>query len=237
MEFLPSELLIHIINNIWNLDTLIQLQLTNKVLNDCVNSSYSFNKFKECMNDRRWKEWDMPKIKKEKLYIIGCMKGILGIVREYSKEIDRDIILTGFKETAEKGHLHVLKWLKVTFNIKEEELKLENNYTFIWASYYGHIECPCFLKNMDEVLKWLKETYNITEKEDILEAFRFAASNGYIDILEWLKETFNITEQEAKLENNYAFRVAADYRRIHTLKWLKDNFNIYRRRRKIIRNC
>jgi hypothetical protein len=29
MELLPSEIVIHIINNIWDLDTLIQLQQTN----------------------------------------------------------------------------------------------------------------------------------------------------------------------------------------------------------------
>jgi hypothetical protein len=219
MEFLPSELLINIIDNIWNLDTLIQLQQTNKLLYDCVNSSYSFNKFKECMNDRRWNHSYMPKLKEGKIYVIGCIKGILEIVREYSKEVDRDIILTGFRETAENGHLEILKWLKETFNITEKDAKTNYNEAFRQAARYGNLE----------VLKWLKETFNITNEEAKIKsnfAFRYAAQNGHLHVLIWLKETFDITEKQAKIFNNFAFRLAAENGHLHILKWLKENFNI-----------
>jgi hypothetical protein len=62
MEFLPSELLINIIDNIWNLDTLIQLQQTNKILYDCVNSSYSFTKLKKYYNYEKFNKWQFISI-------------------------------------------------------------------------------------------------------------------------------------------------------------------------------
>jgi hypothetical protein len=201
MEFLPFELLINIIDNIWDLETLMQLQQTNKVLYDCVKSSYSFNKLKDCYNDERWNKWYMPKSKEGKIYVIGCIKGILGIVREYGKKVDREIILKGFIDAARNGHLVVLKWLKKKFNITEQDIKLYNKYNneaFLNAASNGHLE----------ILKWLKETFNITKSENN-EAFIWAAQNGHLKVLKWLKETYNITEQDAKIFDNYAFRLAA----------------------------
>jgi hypothetical protein len=63
MEFLPPEILLHIIDNIWNIDTLINLQKINSILYNYVNSSYSFNKIKEFFLDKRWNNWYMPKLK------------------------------------------------------------------------------------------------------------------------------------------------------------------------------
>jgi hypothetical protein len=46
----------------------------------------------------------------------------------------------------------VLKWLKETFHITDEESKSNNYAVFRWAALYGQIE----------VLKWLTDNFNIT---------------------------------------------------------------------------
>jgi hypothetical protein len=219
MEFLPPELLINIIDNIWNIDTLINLQQTNKVLYDCVNSSNHFNLLKECLNDERWNKWYMPKLKKEKIYVIGCIKGILGIVREYSKNVDRNIIIKGFIHAAENGHLHVLKWLKNTYNIIDEEAKSENNTAFINAAGNGHLH----------ILKWLKVNFNITEQDAKSKtnlAFIKPVVNGNLEILKWLKETFKMTKEAGESKEYYkdAINFAVRSGHLYVLKWLKENF-------------
>jgi hypothetical protein len=183
MEFLPSELLINIIDNIWNLDTLIQLQLTNKVLYDCVNSSYSFNLLKECLNDKRWNYSYIRKSKKEKIYVISCMRGILGIVKEYSKEVDRDIILQGFRYTKKYNYLHILKWLKYNFNITDEEVTINNNFVSRVSLEWLR---DCFNRNITE------EERRITEEERRInnEAFREGMVNNHQKVLNYLRENF-----------------------------------------------
>jgi hypothetical protein len=218
MELLPSEILDHIINNIWNLDTLIKLKQTNKLLYDCVNSSYSFNKFKECYIDERYNDWYMPKSKEEKLYVIGCMRGILEIVREYSKEINRDIILTGFIGAARNGHLGILKWLKNNFNITNEDTEKSSNGAFNRAAIQGHIE----------IVKWYKDNFNITEKnlEYYDSTIIWATRYGQLEILKWFKYNFNITEENANFYYRCSFEWSKDNGHLNVLKWFKENFNI-----------
>jgi hypothetical protein len=49
------------------------------------------------------------------------------------------------------GHLVVLKWLKVNFNITKEDPKYDNNEAFRRAAENGHLH----------VLNLLKDTFNI----------------------------------------------------------------------------
>jgi hypothetical protein len=216
---LPLEILVHIINNIGNFDTLYKLQQTNKVLYKCVNSSY-FRKVKKCLKER----WNEPlnffrSVTEDRIFFIGCACGIFQILKEYSGKLDRIVILKGFEEAAKNGQLEVLKWLKDNFKITEFDLKKFNNYAFIMAIKNGHLE----------VSKWLIYNYNITKEEAKISnnyAFRCSAKNGQLEILKLLKYKFDITEEEAKLFKNEAFREAAYNGYIEVLTWLKENFNI-----------
>jgi hypothetical protein len=90
-----------------------------------------------------------------------------------------------FFEACGCGHLHLAKWLVVTFNLTGEDARSWDKEAFRWACNSGHLH----------VARWLVATFNLTGEDARTQnnnALRMARKNSYTHVVEWLNDTFGI---------------------------------------------
>ncbi len=87
------------------------------------------------------------------------------------------------------GHVDTVQWFHTTYNITEEEARLNTNYVFRLACKGGHLATA----------KYLHTAFGLTEKDAKAQgndALRWACRNRHAETARWLHAVFRYTKQE-----------------------------------------
>lgn len=130
--------------------------------------------------------------------------------------IRRTNLMTVFNLSCEKGHIDVLTWLYVTYNVQEDVARGNNyNYAFRKACQNGHMT----------VAQWLNDTFDLQ-----LGSYSYgkslcgAAESGHLEIVKWLCTDFESSEFIQAIP--VAFTHAYGNAQIHVTTWLSKMFHI-----------